>query len=153
MTWAFALDHGDTHSELFNFSLFRVSRTHDVSVKWLSQAFREEPQIELNYICSKEQCADIFTKAFDDASKWEHAVSLIGLRGPREGPSPRALDFNVEAALRDSAVQEKVTAAAATWKQAPCNALHFVATVLGSPKGWPSWTVIPLCALRSNRYA
>ena len=67
-----------------NPQLRHVSRTHDVSIKWLSEAFRKERQIVLEYVSTDKQCADIFTKAFDDTAKWEHALSLIGFRGPRK---------------------------------------------------------------------
>ena len=67
-----------------NPQLRHLGRTHDVSVKWLSDTFRKEHQIELGYIASKEQCADIFTKAFEDVTRWEPALSLIVFFANRE---------------------------------------------------------------------
>ena len=59
-----------------------LQRTHDVSVKWLSDSFRSlHPRLTLINCDTKDQSADIFTKAFDSNDKWRHACDLIGFGG------------------------------------------------------------------------
>ena len=66
-----------------NPNLRHLGRTHDVSVKWLKSVLdKMAEQIAMGYIETKWQCADIFTKAFDNHEKWAHARFLIGFGAP-----------------------------------------------------------------------
>ena len=58
-----------------------LSRTHRVSVAWLHETFSQQ-EIELVYEVSAKMCADIYTKAFTDASKWIAACDLINIVDP-----------------------------------------------------------------------
>ena len=58
-----------------------LSRTHRVSVAWLHETFSHQ-DIDLVYEVSSKMCADIYTKAFTDASKWIAACDLINIVDP-----------------------------------------------------------------------
>ena len=61
-----------------NPTMRHVSRTHGVSVAWLHEVCASD-HVELQYTQSADMAADIFTKNFSDATKWEHACSQIGI--------------------------------------------------------------------------
>ena len=80
-----------------NPALRHIKRTQKVSVSWLHDVFDHvlSEQLKLTYCPSKEQNADIFTKAFSDAAAWTHACSLLGIHLPPElarfrDPAPSA---------------------------------------------------------------
>ena len=52
-----------------------LSRTHGVSVAWLFEVFEPgaRDDVILVYETSARMCADIYTKAFTDATKWKAA--------------------------------------------------------------------------------
>ena len=56
-------------------------RTHRVSVAWLHETFSHQ-NIDLVYKVSSKMCADIYTKASTDASKWIAACDLINIVDP-----------------------------------------------------------------------
>ena len=53
-------------------------RTHRISVAWLYERFRQG-DLKLVYEESAKMCADIYTKAFTDVSKWNEVRDLIGV--------------------------------------------------------------------------
>jgi hypothetical protein len=64
-----------------NPTLRHLGRTHRVSVAWLAEAFAHE-DLQIVYESSSNMAADIFTKAFTDPRRWDHACRLIGLSAP-----------------------------------------------------------------------
>ena len=60
-----------------------LHRTHRVSVAWLHEAHKRKDFI-LNYEQSERMCADIYTKSFTDAGKWEAACELINIVDPKK---------------------------------------------------------------------
>ena len=60
-----------------------LGRTHGISVAWLHETFQGE-DLTLAYEVSARMCADIFTKAFNDADKWKLACWLICVCNPAE---------------------------------------------------------------------
>ena len=58
--------------------LRHISRTHKINLSGLSELL-EDPDIEVEYVDTEEQLADIFTKALQP-QKWFHALCLLGIR-------------------------------------------------------------------------
>ena len=58
-------------------------RTHWVSVAWLHERFSGK-DFKLVYEESAKMCADIYTKAFTDAQKWQAVCWLINIVDPAE---------------------------------------------------------------------
>ena len=58
-----------------------LGRTHRCSVAWLHERFSGK-DISLVYELTSRMCADIYTKAFTDASKWQDACWLINVVDP-----------------------------------------------------------------------
>ncbi len=55
-----------------------LGRTHGISVAWLHETLTREV-VRLVYEESHLMAADIYTKAFSDPLRWEHALLLIGV--------------------------------------------------------------------------
>ena len=92
-----------------------LQRTHDVSVKWLSETFRIlKPRLKLVNCDTVDQSADIFTKAFDNKEKWNHACDLIGFGGYHpltvaripKPPKSKASEANA-AAVRQTVIEPR----------------------------------------------
>jgi hypothetical protein len=66
-----------------NPTMRHLGRAHGVSVAWLSERI-QQPDIRLAYCQTIDMVADIYTKAFADASKWTHACQLAGIVVPNE---------------------------------------------------------------------
>ena len=67
-----------------------LHRTHRVSVAWLHEQLEPgRDGIELIYEDTNRMAADIFTKAFTNREKWEHAHELINAMRP-DAPCPMA---------------------------------------------------------------
>ena len=59
-------------------SLAHIPRTHRVNVAWASEVIAN-PAVNMEFIPTKHQAADIFTKAFTDKSAWRGLLELIGI--------------------------------------------------------------------------
>ena len=57
--------------------LRRIQRTHKVNLASLAEQF-ENPNIQLAYIHTTQQVADLFTKAVEPG-KWTRAVLMLGM--------------------------------------------------------------------------
>ena len=58
--------------------LRHISRTHKVNLSCLSEIFAED-SVSIQYVDTRYQAADIFTKALPP-QKWGAALSLLGMR-------------------------------------------------------------------------
>ena len=72
-----------------NPTMRHMSRTHGVNVSWLHDLY-DKKQFSIKYTRTDAQSADIFTKAFKDAEKWNQALENIGL-GDFEGPAGKTV--------------------------------------------------------------
>ena len=56
-----------------------VSRTHRVAFDWLFDRINLDPKIQINYIDTKNQLADIPTKGNFTRDEWNHVLSLFNV--------------------------------------------------------------------------
>ena len=59
-----------------------LHRTHRVSVARLHEAYTRD-DFQLLYEKTDRMCAEIYTKAFTDTSKWDAACGLINIVDPK----------------------------------------------------------------------
>ena len=57
-----------------------VSRTHRVALDWLFDRINLDPKIQIKYIDTKNQLADILTKGNFTRDEWNHLLSLFNIR-------------------------------------------------------------------------
>ena len=68
-----------------NPTMRHIGRTHRIAVSWLHEVLGKETDqigpddIETWYTNSDRMRADIYTKAFTDSIKWDHATKMIGM--------------------------------------------------------------------------
>ena len=56
-----------------------VSRTHRVALDWLFDRINLESKIQIKYIDTKNQLADILTKGYFTRDEWNHLLSLFNI--------------------------------------------------------------------------
>ena len=56
-----------------------VSRTHRVALDWLFDRINLDPKIQINYIDTKNQLADILTKGNFTRDEWNHLLTLFNI--------------------------------------------------------------------------
>ena len=56
-----------------------VSRTHRVALDWLFDRGNLDPKIQINYIDTKNQLADILTKGSFTRDEWNHLLCLFNI--------------------------------------------------------------------------
>ena len=56
-----------------------VSRTHRVAPDWLFDRINLDPKIQINYIDTKNQLADILTKGNFTRDEWNHLLCLFNI--------------------------------------------------------------------------
>ena len=59
--------------------LRHVPRTHRISLDWLYERFRYDISLQLFYVPTKAQIADIFTKGSFSAEQWRRLCSLANI--------------------------------------------------------------------------
>ena len=82
-----------------------MNRTHGVNAAWLHGVY-EAGNFTMRYEVSDEMVADIFTKAFRELPKWQHAVNLIGM-GVRTSGGNIAVPYGSSAAKKAQANKGK----------------------------------------------
>ena len=58
-------------------TLRHVSRTHRVALDWLFDRFNLDPKIQIKYIDTKNQLADILTEGNLTRDEWNHLLCLF----------------------------------------------------------------------------
>ena len=62
-----------------NLSMRHVSRTHRVALDWLFDRINLDPKIQIKYIDTKNQLADILTKGNFTRDEWSHLLCLFNI--------------------------------------------------------------------------
>ena len=83
-----------------------VSRTHRVAVDWLFDRVNLDSKIQIKYIDSKNQLADILTKRYFTRDEWNHLLTLFNIS---HFSSTACLAAMAKRAQQDSG-EERVTA-------------------------------------------
>ena len=60
-------------------SMRHVSRTHRVALDWLFDRINLDPKIQIKYIDTKNQLADILTKGNFTRDEWNHLLCLFNI--------------------------------------------------------------------------
>ena len=60
-------------------SMRHVSRTHRVALDWLFDRINVDPKIQIKYIDTKDQLADILTKGNFTRDEWNHLLCLFNI--------------------------------------------------------------------------
>ena len=56
-----------------------VSRTHRVALDWLFERINLDPKVQIKYIDTKNQLADILTKGNFTRDEWNHLLCLFNI--------------------------------------------------------------------------
>ena len=59
--------------------MIHVSRTHRVALDWLFDRINLDPRIQIKYIDTKNQLADILTKGNFTRDEWNHLLCLFNI--------------------------------------------------------------------------
>ena len=83
-----------------------VSRTHRVALDWLFDGINLDPKIQIKYIDTKNQLADILTKGNFTRDEWIHLLCLFNINNFSSINSVKAMSKRTQ----EDAVEERVTA-------------------------------------------
>ena len=87
-----------------------VSRTHRVALNWLFDRINFDPQIQIKYIDTKNQLADILTKGNFTRDEWNHLLNLFNI----SHFSPTACNAAMAKRAQQGSGEERVTPQIAT---------------------------------------
>ena len=83
-----------------------VSRTHRVAFDWLFDRINLDPKIQIKYIDTKNQLADILTKGNFTRDEWNHLLSLFDISHFSSTVCPETMARR----LQQDSGEERVTA-------------------------------------------
>ena len=83
-----------------------VSRTHRVALDWLFGRTNSDPKIQIKYIDTKNQLADILTKGNFTRDEWNHLFCLFNISHFCSMKSSKAMSTRTQ----EDAGEERVTA-------------------------------------------
>ena len=84
----------------------RVSRTHRVALDWLLDRINMDPKIQIKYMDTKNQLADILTKGNFTRDEWDHLLCLFNISHFSSINSVKAMSKRTQ----EDAGEERVTA-------------------------------------------
>ena len=88
----------------------RVSRTHRVALDWLFDRINLDSKIQIKYIDTKNQLADILTKGNFTRDEWNHLLSLFN----KSHFSSTVCSAAIAKKLQQESREERVTAKSKT---------------------------------------
>ena len=83
-----------------------VSRTHRVALDWLLDRINLDPKIQIKYIDTKNQLADILTKGQFTRDEWNHLLCLFNI----SHFSSTVCSAAMEKRIQQESGEERVTA-------------------------------------------
>ena len=86
-----------------NPTMRHLGRTHGISIAWLHEILTLHGNIKLVYEQSHLMTADIYTKAFSDPARWEHALLLANVLSDKQIKDVK----NYQTVLEESALRFK----------------------------------------------
>ena len=93
-----------------------VSRTHRVALDWLFDRINLDPKIQIKYIDTKKQLADIVTKGNFTRDEWNHLLCLFSIS---HFSSTVCSDTMAKRSQQDSG-EERVTAKSRPFYESYC---------------------------------
>ena len=90
-----------------------ISRTHRVALDWLFDRINLDPKIQIKYIDTKNQLADILTKGNFTRDEWNHLLNLFNISHFRSTACTAAM---AKRAQQESG-EERVTAKSETYDE------------------------------------
>ena len=79
----YVFDHNEAVIKIFmkgrSPTMRHVSRTHRVALDWLFDRINLDPKIQIKYINTKNQLADILTKGNFTRDEWNHLLCLFNI--------------------------------------------------------------------------
>ena len=60
-----------------------LTRTHRIDLDWLFERLRDDPNIDIRYVGTKQQIADFLTKGAVSGEQWENLCKLAQIGPPR----------------------------------------------------------------------
>ena len=69
----------------------RVSRTHRVAFVWLSDRINLDPKIQIKYVDTKKQLADVLTKGNFTRDEWNHLLCLFNISNFSSASCPKTI--------------------------------------------------------------
>ena len=67
-----------------------VQRTHRVDLDWLFERFLQDDNVNIKFVGTKYQLADILTKGSFTAQSWRDLLALIMFHKPFTNPTPKS---------------------------------------------------------------
>ena len=93
-----------------------VSRTHRVALDWLFDRINLDSKIQIKYIDTKNQLADIFTKGSITRDEWNHLLCLFNIRHF----SPTVCSAAMAKRSQQDSGEERVTAKSKPMDESSC---------------------------------
>ena len=112
-----------------------VSRTHRVALDWLFDRINLDPKIQINYIDTKNQLADILTKGKYTRDEWNHLLTLFNI----SHFSSTACTAAMAKRARQESGEERVTAKSRPMMNLTARTPSFVSSSASSNPGRTSY--------------
>ena len=130
-----------------------VSRTHRIALDWLFDRLNLDPKIQIKYIDTKKQLADILTKGNFTRDGWNHLLCLFNISHFSSINSLKSMSKRT----REDAGEERVTAKSKPMMNLisrchPRDPIVLASTASESPEKTKSESQkVPLCSLNEQQ--
>ena len=82
-------------------ALRHLPRTHRIDLNWLFEVC-SNPRVNLRYVGTKQQIADLMTKALNKPETWQHLLDISQIRAGPTGPSKQQTQHKALVSTSDS---------------------------------------------------